>query len=159
MSLRDVIRQALADERKLLEDLGFRLYEVAIRRIQWPEQIRAPDTTPVVTDYVITPRPRVKVDPPWSEQEVGTRGPLGSYTDRIFTIDKITPSYTTPEGVVLGFRPSEFELVSENERQEVVIMMKSDDDGVEREYEVVSREFVKLADLVLKVRLRRVNEG
>lgn len=154
MSIRGRILPVIDRVRAKIAALGLRNYEVAIRRKTWPEQIGAPNTTPTVIDFLITPRPRVRIDPPWSEQETGTRGPVGSYTDRIYTIDRITPQYTAPDGTLKGFAPQEFDLVPDSRKQEVALVLIGDD-GVAREAEVVSREFDRAFNYKLKVRMKR----
>jgi len=154
MSLRTRILPVIDRVRAKIDNLGLRPYEVAIRRKDWPDKIGAPGTTPTITDFLLTPRPRVRIDPPWTEQETGTQGPLGSYTDRIYTIDRITPFYTKPDNTTSGFRPQEFDLIPDNRKQEAVLVLIGDD-GVARECEIISREFDRVFNYRLKVRLKR----
>jgi hypothetical protein len=155
-SIRPRILPVIDRVRAKIEDLGLRVYKVTIRQKDWPKQINAPNTVPVITDTVIVPWPRVRIDPPWIEQQTGTAGPVGSYTDRIFTIEKITPQHTRRDGTTGGHTPQEFDLtVPASNRQREKMLVITGDDGLDYECELISKEFDRAFNYKLKVRLKR----
>ncbi len=62
MTLRTDLAPVVNDARQIVDDLGYRLYDVTIRTSTWPATVGR--GTPVIVNTVITPRARVEREAP-----------------------------------------------------------------------------------------------
>jgi hypothetical protein len=154
MSVRDKVLPVIDAARAKIATLGMRRYSVIVRRKTWTTAIGQPGETPTIVDVTLTPTPKVRIDNAFMAQEFGIHGADGTYQDRTFVIDKITPQYTGG-----GYTPAQLDLKPASKLEEVCIVITGDD-GVARECDLISKEFDRAFNYKLKVRLkRRVNNS